>query len=133
MKIKSSVTLLILCLFVVFSSEIVTAQPGTLTVHQDDKIIQLLKLKKTLEKENKLADGYTIQLYYGNLNKANSFLRSYRNKYGSWPASIKYETPNYKVWVGNFTTRIEADRALLEIQRNFSSAFILKPSKRGRK
>ncbi|MCB0456215.1 MAG: SPOR domain-containing protein, partial [Flavobacteriaceae bacterium] len=70
-----------------------------------------------------------IQLYYGNLNKANSVLGNYKNKYTKWPASIEYETPNYKVWAGNFTSRIEADRALLEVQKNFPTAFILKPGK----
>lgn len=129
MKMKSLINLLILCLVVLFSSEIATAQSGSLTVNQDDKIPRLLELKKTLEKDNKLSDGYTIQLYYGNLNKANSVLGNYRYKYTTWPASIEYETPNYKVWVGNFTTRIEADRALQEVHRNFPTAFILKPGK----
>ena len=126
MKLKSPIILLILCLFALFSSEMTSAQSGTLTVHQDTKIAQLLELKKSMEKDNKLGDGFTIQLYYGNLNKANSILRSYRNKSNSWPASIEYETPNYKVWVGNFDSRIEADRAMLEIHRNFQDAFVLR-------
>ncbi len=129
MKLKTPATLLFICMFMLFSYHRIQAQSGTLKVHQDAKITQLLELKKSLEKDNKLTDGFTIQLYYGNLGKANSVLGNYRNKYGSWPASIEYETPNYKVWVGNFTTRIEADRALLEVHRNFPTAFILKPSK----
>ena len=87
-------------------------------------------MKKSLEKDNKLSDGYTIQLYYGELNRANSIIKKYRGLYGTWPASIEYETPNYKVWVGNFSSRLDADRALLAIQDNFSSAFILKPERR---
>ncbi|MCZ6593483.1 MAG: SPOR domain-containing protein [Bacteroidetes bacterium] len=118
-----------MCLVVLFSSDITMAQSGSLTVNQDPKIPRLLELKKSLEKENKLTDGYTIQLYYGNLNKANSVLRNYRNKYSNWPASIEYETPNYKVWVGNFNTRIEADRALQEVYKHFPTGFILKPGK----
>lgn len=106
------------------------AQTATLTVHQDPKITELLNLKKELEKENKLFDGYTIQLYYGELDKASQILLKYRAGYAQWPASIEYETPNYKVWAGNFSSRIEAERALLEIQKNFSSAFILKPERR---
>ena len=82
-----------------------------------------------MEKRNKLSDGYTIQLYYGEKNKANSVLKKYRNFYGSWPASIEYETPNYKVWAGNFNSRFKADRALLEIKRHFPAAFILKPER----
>jgi len=129
MLFKNSFKLLILCLLALFLSEKSFSQQGTVTIHQDKRIPTLLDLKKSLEKENKLTDGFTIQLYYGNLNKANSTLSNYRNKYGKWPASIEYETPNYKVWVGNFTSRIEADRVLLEVQRNFPSAFILKPGK----
>lgn len=106
------------------------AQSASLNINTDPKITHLLELKKDLEKENKLSDGYTIQLYYGELDKANQMLRKYRGSYGNWPASIEYETPNYKVWAGNFASRIEAERALIEIQKNFSSAFILKPERR---
>jgi len=105
------------------------AQQPTITINQDAKIPKLLKVKKNLEKDNKLTNGYTIQLgYYDELNRANGVLRKYQNLYGAWPASIEYETPNYKVWAGNFGSRLEADRALMEIKDNFSSAFILKPN-----
>jgi hypothetical protein len=93
------------------------------------KIPKILELKKSLEAENKLAVGYTIQLYYGELNEANNIIRKYRNNFDSWPASIEYETPNYKVWVGNFNSRFEADRAKLVIKDKFPSAFILKPDR----
>ncbi len=106
------------------------AQQASVTVNQDGQIPKLLKLKKGLEKDNKLSDGYTIQLYYGELSRANSVIRKYRNLYTDWPASIEYETPNYKVWVGNFASRLDADRALIEIQKDFSSAFILKPERK---
>ncbi|MEH6763883.1 MAG: SPOR domain-containing protein [Aequorivita antarctica] len=106
------------------------AQSATLTVNQDPKITQLLELKKNLEKEREFSDGFTIQLYYGELDKANQTLRKYKGSYSNWPASIEYETPNYKVWAGNFASRIEAERALIEIQNNFSAAFILKPERR---
>ena len=72
---------------------------------------------------------YTIQLYYGELSIANDIIKEYRNNFDSWPASIEYETPNYKVWVGNFNSRLEADHARLEIKETFPSAFILKPGR----
>lgn len=130
MKVPHLFNILILSILVVFISENTLAQSANVSVNQDAKITELLDLKKTLEKENKLTDGYTIQLYYGELSRANSVIRKYRGLYGNWPASIEYETPNYKVWVGNYGTRIEADRALLEVQRNFGSAFILKPERK---
>ena len=98
-------------------------------INEDEKIPEMLGLKKSLERNNELSDGYTIQLFYGDLNGANKTMKEYKQKYTSWPASIEYETPNYKVWVGNFNTRIEADRAQIEIHKNFPAAFILKPNK----
>jgi hypothetical protein len=126
MKLQVLSKLFIISILMIFFSKNLVAQTATVTVNEDVKITQLLELKKELEKDNKLLDGYTIQLYYGELNKANSVIKKYRNTYGAWPASIEYETPNYKVWVGSFSSRIEADRALIEVQRTFNSAFILK-------
>lgn len=126
---RTTFKLLIFCVLLGVSSLPIWAQPGVITVEQDPRIGELMDLKTELQKDNKLTDGYTIQLYYGNLNKANTTLNDYRNKYDTWPASIEYETPNYKVWVGNFYARLEADRALLEVHKNFPSAFILKPGK----
>ncbi|SRX72212.1 SPOR domain-containing protein [Aequorivita antarctica] len=122
--------LFIASILLLFISAKSIAQSATLTVNQDPKITQLLELKKNLEKEREFSDGFTIQLYYGELDKANQTLRKYKGSYSNWPASIEYETPNYKVWAGNFASRIEAERALIEIQNNFSAAFILKPERR---
>lgn len=105
------------------------AQDVSITINEDEKIPEIVNLKKSLEEENKLTVGYTIQLYYGELTEANSILKEYKNSFDSWPASIEYETPNYKVWAGNFSTRLEADRARLEIKEKFPAAFILKPGR----
>lgn len=126
MKFQTHIKTFLISILMVIVSEKTIAQSASVTINEDAKITRLLELKKELEKENKLSDGYTIQLHYGELDKANSVLKKYRNSYGAWPASIEYETPNYKVWVGNFSSRLEADRALLEVQRTFNAAFILK-------
>ena len=42
-------------------------------------------------------------------------------------ASNIYETPNYKIWVGNFYNQLEADKKLIEIRKKFRSAFIFRP------
>ena len=129
MGFKVNYKLLVFSILMYFLSINISAQEATITLNEDLKIHQLLELKKSLEEENKLTDGYTIQLYYGEKNRANNVIRKYRYTYDSWSATIKYETPNYKVWVGNFSSRIDADRALIEIKEKFPSAFILKPER----
>jgi len=99
------------------------------TVSQDTRINELLTLKTQLTKDNELTDRYKIQLYSGERERAYRILKSFRNKVGTWSSSIEYQTPNYKVWVGNYRNRLEADRALLKIKREFSSAFIFKPDR----
>jgi hypothetical protein len=90
MKLQVLSKLFIISILTIVFSKNLVAQNATVTVNEDVKITQLLELKKQLEKDNKLLDGFTIQLYYGELNKANSVIRKYRNIYGAWPASIEY-------------------------------------------
>lgn len=130
MKYKINYNLLFFSLLMVLFTAFSQAQSGNLQINEDPKIAVLLHQKKIMEKKNLFSDGYTIQLYYGEKNKANSVLKKYKNLYNNWPASIYYETPNYKVWAGNFSSRLEADRALMEIKKHFSSAFILKPKRK---
>ena len=120
---------LIFCIILFFTMQFSVGQNSGVILFENPKIKDLVFLKKNLEKLNKLSDGYTIQLYYGEKSRANSVLKKYKNVYDSWPASIEYETPNYKVWVGNFSSRFEADRVLLKIKPHFPSAFILKPER----
>ncbi|MDX1461711.1 MAG: SPOR domain-containing protein [Marinirhabdus sp.] len=125
MKNRNPFKALIVVILICCATEISLAQQATVTVNQDDRIPELLSLKKSLEKENKLTSGFTIQLYYGDLNQANSVLRQYKGSYSAWPVTLEYETPNYKVWAGDFASRLEAERALIEIKKKFDSAFIL--------
>jgi len=105
------------------------AQTGQTTISQDPKIEELIALKSAMSVEGKLNDRYKIQLYSGNLNQANAILKRYLNRIGTWKSTIKYETPNYKVWIGNYRNRLEADRALIKIKKEFNSAFIFKPER----
>lgn len=124
---KNIFTALVLVLGMCYQA---TAQTGQVNIEQNDLIPELLELKSELTKDGKLGERYSIQLYYGDNNTASNIIKEFRAKYNNLPSSIIYETPNYKVWVGNFRNRLEADRALLQIKNDFPSAFIPKPSAR---
>ncbi|WP_378185710.1 SPOR domain-containing protein [Aquimarina sp. W85] len=102
---------------------------GEITINQDPKIKYLLDVKSKMDKDGAFSDRYKIQLYYGSLNQANDIKKSADNVFPEWRTSIKYETPNYKVWLGNYRSRLEADRALIKVRKEFPSAFIFKPEK----
>ncbi len=98
-------------------------EKATVTVHQDSRIKEALAIKSKMNFD----DNFKIQLYYGNLSGANNVIGKFRKDFSEYPSSIEYETPNHKVWVGNFRNRIAADRALIKIQQKFSNAFVFKP------
>jgi len=103
---------------------------GLVTINQDPKIKTLLDIKAKMEKDGEFSDRYKIQLYYGNLNKANEIMKASKEAFSQWESSILWETPNYKVWLGNYRTRLDADRALKEVHEKFPNAFIFKPEKK---
>ena len=105
------------------------AQQGTVTLNQDKNIDALLNLKKEINKTENLTDRYKIQVYSGNRSDAEATQLKFNTNFDKWHSTIKFEYPNYKIWAGNFTTRIEADRALKEVKRKFTGAFIFKPKK----
>jgi len=113
-------------LLALFTMTILCAQEGEVTVNQDKQIDALLSLKKDL---NRTESNYKIQIYNGNRSGAEKARQAFRNSFRDWSTNMKYETPNYKIWIGNFKTRLEADRALLKVKKKFGNAFIFKPKK----
>ncbi|MFD2914981.1 SPOR domain-containing protein [Psychroserpens luteus] len=124
MKLNILKITLSLILFLVLSNQLV-AQEGVVTIDQDSDITKLLEYKKDV----KTVDLYKIQLDFGSRSEAETLKRKFSNTFAQWPAEMVYETPNYKVWVGNFSTRLEADIALLEIKKKFSKAMVFEPKK----
>ena len=107
----------------VFTS-VCNAQQGEVVINQDQEITQLLALKKEINSNEDSSDRYKIQIYSGRRGGAEKSQSDYRGAYGQWSSKMVHETPNYKVWVGSFRSRLEADRALLDVKRKFPNAFI---------
>ena len=121
--------LLLFCAFPVISQEVSSSEILDPPTNASVKVHEDARIKKVLDVRSKMNfdDRFKIQLYYGNLKEANKLLAKYKEAYDEWPSTIAYETPNHKVWVGNFRNRLEADRALLSIRKKFPSAFVFKP------
>lgn len=127
---KLSINKILFCCFLSgFCFLNLTAQQAQININENNKISKLLELKSEMNKDNEIGDRFKIQLFYGNNGEANEVIKDYRSKF-DYPSLIAYEAPNYKVWVGNFRNRLEADRALLKIKESFPSAFIPKPRRR---
>ncbi|WP_246124830.1 SPOR domain-containing protein [Algibacter pacificus] len=105
------------------------AQEGHIALNQDRNISVLLDLKKQMNKNEYDSNRYKIQIYSGNRATAQKAKADFKETFSNWNPTIEYETPNFKIWAGNFSTRLDADRALVKIKKKFPSAFIFKPKK----
>lgn len=109
---------------------VAVAQEGRVTITQDELIPKLLEKKTEMVKDGVIGDRYRIQLFSGDNNQASKVIKEYRDLYPEWSSTIVYETPNYKVWIGNFRNSLEADQALVEVKKTFPAAFRFKPGTR---
>jgi len=102
------------------------AQQGSVTINQSPEIDKLLDLKKDISIKE---ERYKISIYSGSLSAAEAAQANFKESFPQYATIMEYETPNYKIYIGNFRSRLEADRALQKVKPKFSRAFILKPEK----
>ena len=102
----------------------ILSQNGKVTINQSNKLDSIVKLKKEL---NGKVQNLRIQIFNGDRKNAELVLKKYLEIFNDTSANIIYETPNYKIWVGNFYNQLEADKSLIEIRKKFRSAFIFRP------
>ena len=107
----------------------VKAQDRNLTVTQDSKFEQLLNEKRKINPSLTVNERYKIQVFSGDSEKAKKALNDCKQNFSDLDGTIVFNTPNYKVWIGNFRTRIEAERNLIEIRRKYENAYLIKPQK----
>ena len=104
------------------------AQDGKTNVSVDPKIDQLLKEKRKLNTGLFLNEAYKIQIFYGNSEESKKKLQEFKREFKDLDGTIIFNSPNYKVWVGNFKTRIEVERAMVDIKKKYPTALIIKPT-----
>ncbi len=106
-----------------------SAQDQNINIIQDPKFEQLLNEKRKINNAIAVNELYKIQVFSGNSEKAKTTLNECKRDFENLDATIIFNTPNYKVWVGNFKTRIDAERNLIEVKKNYPNALIIKPQK----
>lgn len=125
LKNKAAIFTILSSLFCTYVS---TAQSGT-TIVQDPRFEQLLNEKRRINSSINVYDRYRIQVYYGDNENARKTLSEFKREFGSLDGTIIFESPTYKVWIGNFKSRIEAERNLAEIRKKYPYALLIKPNK----
>jgi hypothetical protein len=96
---------------------------------QDPKFEQLLNENRKINSSSTINESYKIQIFNGSNENAKKIYYEFKQENKDIDATIVFNTPNYKVWVGNYKSRIEAERYLIDIKKKYSSVFLIKPVK----
>lgn len=105
------------------------AQVAKVSVSQDPKFEQLLNEKRKINSSITINDRYKIQIFNGDTENSKKTLAEFKKENKNMDATIVFSTPLYKVWVGNFKTRIEAEKNLNDLRKKYPNAFLIKPNK----
>ena len=107
----------------IFSSE--DTGKSKVYINQDASINEIIIAKAQTQKDNEI---WSVQIYMGSGKNAravaSSTMGSYRAKYGEPEPRLLYPTPYFKVLVGNFKTRLEAESFRHKISGDYPNARI---------
>ncbi len=129
MNVLTNFSFFTLFLFCFINSQKTFSQEQTITVNQDVKFEQLLNEKRKINSSITINDRYKIQIFNGDSENSKKALTDFKRDFKNYDATIVFSTPLYKVWVGNFKTRIESEKALNEFKKKYPNAFLIKPNK----
>ena len=115
-----------LCFVLLIFSKDLFPQDGKVIINMDTTLVKLIDLKKEVNSE---IENYKIQIFNGSRDEAENTISEYKIAYNDSSAIIKYEAPNYKIWIGDYYTLIEAEKEILEVRKKYPNAFIFKPTK----
>lgn len=102
---------------------------GNIRLIQDDKVDLLVSKHIQINQNRKGIDGFRIQIFFdsGNNSKtrAQSIYETFLAKYPNIGTYLTFKTPNYKVRLGDFRTKLDAQRFLNEILTDYPNAWII--------
>ncbi|WP_318642518.1 SPOR domain-containing protein [Flavobacterium ardleyense] len=105
-----------------------SAQQGSVTLSQDANFEQLLNEKRKINSSLIANNRYKIQIFNGDNASSKKQLLDFKREFRQYESTIVFSTPIYKVWVGSFKSRIEAERNLEILKKKYPKAFLIKPN-----
>jgi hypothetical protein len=115
--------LLSILIFLTFNSY---AQKPKLTVNNDAYLDTAIQKNIDKNKIANIIDGYRIQLFSGSeRNNANALKTKFLKLYPETPAYLIYQQPYFKLRVGDYRTKIEAQNIFYKLQDDFGQVIII--------
>jgi len=102
---------------------------GTVEIIRDSRIDSIVKMHIAYNESLEGIQGYRVQIFFdaGNnsLDKAEAEAEQYQTLFPNDTAYISFTEPYYKVRVGDFRTRLEAEGYMHKILKEYPNAFVI--------
>ena len=117
-----------ICLLIFISVFAASAQEkGKVEIIADEKIKNLVAKHKSINEFKMSTQGYRVQLYSGSQRaKANELNDEFSRLFPDVSSYVLYQQPNFRVRVGDFKTKLEAEKFQRSISSLYPSAFIVR-------
>lgn len=103
-----------------------TSKYGKVTYVQENSITSLMNKQILCSEKNKTISGYRVQIHFGSeREKAKEIRTKFLKAHPDIPAYELYQQPNFKIRVGDFRTKLEAQKFQKEIVSEFTSSFVV--------
>lgn len=123
------VSILLLLTRVDVAAQTADTVSGKLEIMQDMKVNIVLEKHIEANQAQPHLEGFRIQIFFDSGNnsktKAQTVLDEFIAKYPKTRGYLTFKSPNYKVRIGDFRTRLDAQRFLNELMADYPNAFII--------
>jgi len=96
--------------------------PGSVEIFEDERITELME---KLNESDIPLEGFRIQLSFGKKEEVHKIRTEFLQEYPGHGAYISWLQPNFRLRVGDFRTRLEAERFKHHILEQFPNCYIV--------
>lgn len=100
-------------------------QEGKVRIETSAHIDEMVAQKKEYNKSLETLPGYKIQIYYGSEKECYEAKDEFTALFPDITTAIIFSTPQWKLQVGNYLTRLEADHSMVQIKKEYPAAIVL--------
>lgn len=117
-------------IFIVCTQQLVAQEKGNVTIIKDPLIDSLISRRLELSRSGVAEDavttsGFRVQILSSLDRQATySELGKFKSRYPKINTYISYTQPYYRLRVGDFRTRLEAEKFMDELRKYYTSLFI---------
>jgi len=103
---------------------------GKLQIRQDPRITDLLIRHSQINQRKHGFEGFRLEIYFNSDSKAREIAARVKNEFNlvfpDIPSYLLFQTPNFKVRIGDFRNKSEALKTKTYIASKYPNAFIVK-------